>query len=181
MRILCYDLTNFQKIPQNKAWYIFSNRHDKSAKILQWPWSAVVDLYNFAPLIRIGILTNSWGDRPRPLLPTSLCWTKNLKVEYFRHICMHVLIRQVQLFKLKYIGMYYVRTYILVNSYLFTFCLASCLVLTEQGFWPKINCSQMKLPNLKPKLKLSINHFCKTLNNHSSTKKKSERLRRCLT
>ena len=63
----------------------------------------------------------------------------------------------------------------------------------NQGFWPKINCSQMKLPNfvsssgdgsskighdfsnkVVQKLKLSINHFYKkcAYNNYSSMKKK---------
>ena len=68
--------------------------------------------------------------------------------------------------------------------------------LKKQGFWPKINCGQMKLPNfvsssgdgsskighdfsnkLVQKLKLSINDFYKnlSLNGYSSIKKKSER------
>ena len=63
---------------------------------------------------------------------------------------------------------------------IFTFCLASCMDPQNQVFWPKINCSQMKLPNfvsssgdglskighdfsnkVVQKLKLSINHFYK--------------------
>ena len=30
---------------------------------------------------------------------------------------------------------------------MFTFCLASCIGPQNQCFWPKINCSQIKLPN----------------------------------
>ena len=33
------------------------------------------------------------------------------------------------------------------SEYVFTFRLASCMGPQKQGFWPKINCSQMKLPN----------------------------------
>ena len=72
----------------------------------------------------------------------------------------------------------------------------------NQGFWPKINCSQIKLPNfvsssgggsskighdfsnkVVQKLKLSINHFYKKCDHKQliSNEKKSERLGRFLT
>ena len=34
-----------------------------------------------------------------------------------------------------------------VSWRIFTFCLECCLGPKKEGFWPKINCSQMKLPN----------------------------------
>jgi hypothetical protein len=33
------------------------------------------------------------------------------------------------------------------NDMVSTFCLKSCLGPKKQGIWPRINCSQMKLPN----------------------------------
>ena len=35
----------------------------------------------------------------------------------------------------------------MVFHQIFTFCLETLLGPKKQGFWPKINCSQMKLPN----------------------------------
>ena len=35
----------------------------------------------------------------------------------------------------------------LFNSEYFAFRLTSCMGPKKQGFWPRINCSQMKLPN----------------------------------
>ena len=46
-------------------------------------------------------------------------------------------------------NLYFLLIYLAVQYRLtiFTFWLASCLGPKKQGFWPKINCNQMKLPN----------------------------------
>ena len=57
---------------------------------------------NSAPLIRIEILKNSWGITPSLLVPTSQALDGKLEGGILSPY-MHVLIRQVQLFKSKYI------------------------------------------------------------------------------
>ena len=38
---------------------------------------------------------------------------------------------------------------VLHTSTIFTFCVPSCMGPKKQGFWPRINCSQMKLPDFE--------------------------------
>ena len=37
-----------------------------------------------------------------------------------------------------------------MSEYIFTFYVTSCMGPKKQGFWPRINCSQMKLPDESP-------------------------------